>query len=158
MKVEGKAVASGGLEVVGETSLEGDVNVEGGVTVKGSGQSSYLKLYNEERAVFEVLAEGTVETSSLSVKSGGLVVHAGSLEVKSGGLKVEGGLALESGDMTLKGGFHVEGGMQGTAEGGGDAIVGRSDDVNFSGSLIKLKGPEASSEEQVREALRTPQR
>jgi len=148
LKIEGKTESSGGFEVVGETRFEGDVDVKGGVTVKGPGESSYLKLYNDERTVFEVLAEGTVETSSLSVKSGGLAVQAGGLEVKSGGVKVEGGLILESGDMTLKGGFHVEGGIQGSAEGGGDAIVGRSDDVNFSGSLMKLKGPEASSEEQ----------
>ena len=115
-----------------------------GVSIEGS----YLKVHNSERTVFEVLDSGSTSTSTLSIKSGGLAVHAGGLDVRSGGLKVEGGLTLESGDMTLKGAFQVEGGFQGSAEGGGDAIVGRSDDINFSGSLLKLKAPESSSEEQ----------
>ncbi|GMH53759.1 hypothetical protein TrLO_g5373 [Triparma laevis f. longispina] len=140
---DGKVEAAGVLEVKGSAVLKGGVEVNSGIEILDGG----LKISAEERTLFTTTPEGTSLTK-LEVTSGGLKVASGGVDVGSGGLTVEGGIDLKSGDFSIAGNFEVQGGVKGRAEEGGNALVGKSDDTDFSGALLGLEGVKPNSDDQ----------
>mmetsp|Transcript_18280 Transcript_18280/g.33979 ORF Transcript_18280/g.33979 Transcript_18280/m.33979 type:complete len:1162 (+) Transcript_18280:164-3649(+) len=146
VRSDGKVEAVGGLDVEGAAVMKGGIEVSAG-SVDVKIQDGGLKVSAEDRTLLETTTEGTSVTK-LEVASGGVKVVSGGVEVGGGGLSVEGGLELKSGDFNIAGNFEVQGGVKGKAEEGGNALEGRSDDTEFSGALLSLKGMAPNSDDQ----------